>query len=215
MVNVTTRAALAAIANPAGQVAFLMEDGREGIFEFQAGNFSAQVAADTLQGIYVASTSVAPGTGSWVRKWDGGGARPEWFGAQLGNSAYDSTPAINSALLIHGWVQLSKGVYFCARGISMPDYSVIEGAGPNHSSISISHPTDHLINCSGVANSRYLECPRGSNFAISRSVNPATPANPNNDNAQGHGIHCFMVSNPIFENVYTYNNWPKSTSATC
>lgn len=217
--NIATRTALAALASPISKVAYLMEAGREGIFTFQQGDFTNNVTKDPLQGLYVQSDTIALTAGCWVRDFENGPLKPEWFGAKTNNAAFNCAPALNAALSFApltrpnaspaiqgvGRVQLAAAIYYCSNGIVIPDFGVLEGAGPLNSGIVVNHPTDHLINCSGTATT-YLDSPRCSNFSVSRSVAPTTPANAANDNAQGHGIHCSMVTNPIFENVYTYDN---------
>jgi hypothetical protein len=96
--NVATRSALAAVPSPSGKVAFLQEAGREGVFEFLSGDFSARVAADTLQGLYVASSSVPAASGCWVRVWDGVNGQPEWFGAVPNSGTSNCLPALNACV---------------------------------------------------------------------------------------------------------------------
>lgn len=59
----------------------LEEAGREGVFVWDASDRSAEVSADTQEGIYVAPTSDATGaSGAWVRQYKGP-IKPSWFGA--------------------------------------------------------------------------------------------------------------------------------------
>ncbi len=51
----------------AGSQAYLGEAGREGTFAWRVGDFSAQVAADPDEGLYVKATSVAASQGAWCR----------------------------------------------------------------------------------------------------------------------------------------------------
>ncbi len=98
--NVATRSALAAVNSPSGKVVFLQESGREGIFEFMAGDFSAQVAADPLEGLYVASSSVPTTSGCWSRIWDGVHGQPEWFGAVPNNGSANCLPALEACVAL-------------------------------------------------------------------------------------------------------------------
>lgn len=87
-----TRIVLASLAIPAaGQNAWLSESGRSGMFEWRLGDYTARVASDPYQGIYVPST--VPGSGAavgcWVRIWDEQNGRPEWFGV-VANSSGDA-----------------------------------------------------------------------------------------------------------------------------
>lgn len=62
-----------------GHSVFLSLGGRSGDFIWTLGDFSAEVAVDTLQGVYVESDTVAATVGCWVRKLDGY-VTPEMFG---------------------------------------------------------------------------------------------------------------------------------------
>ena len=79
----------------AGQTVFLSEGGRSGTFIWTLGDFTAEVAADTLQGVYVESDSVAASVGVWKRKLDGF-VTPEMFGA-VGDGVIDDAMPLNEA----------------------------------------------------------------------------------------------------------------------
>lgn len=89
--NVASRTALAALVAYSGASATLTEPGREGAFIFSAANLSAEVSADTYQGLYVAPASDATGaSGAWVRQvqiapYVSPQYRASWWG--LGTSA--------------------------------------------------------------------------------------------------------------------------------
>lgn len=70
--NAASRAAMAAIPAPAdGAACVLSEGGRSGLFVFSSSNRTSDVAADTLQGIYVAPSAAPSGAaGAWVRQGD-------------------------------------------------------------------------------------------------------------------------------------------------
>lgn len=65
--------------------AYLKEPGREGQFIWREGDYSAQVAADTAEGIYIQSDNVAASEGAWVRVFDGP-VNVAWFGADMSGS---------------------------------------------------------------------------------------------------------------------------------
>ena len=89
-IEVADRAALAA---QSGGVRLLFERGREGMFRFEPGDLSAMVAADPLQGVYVAKASDPSGaSGGWVRLRENDHLTPDWFGA-AGDGATDDTAA--------------------------------------------------------------------------------------------------------------------------
>jgi len=110
-----TRAALKAFTPAAGDVAVLTESGRKGVFVFDASDLSTEVAADTLEGIYIAPNSDPTGAGgAWVRNYSGP-VHISWFGAASDGTTDDSA-AIQAAhdLLAHtlggGEVDLGIGV---------------------------------------------------------------------------------------------------------
>lgn len=89
------RSALA--QRPTGSAALLCERGREGLFLFEEGDHSRLVAADSRQGIYVASAADPSGSsGAWVRRFDGP-INLHWFGAAA-NFVTDDRPAMLAAL---------------------------------------------------------------------------------------------------------------------
>lgn len=94
-IPVATRAALSAALTTFPVV--LTEAGREGIFTFNAADLSTLVAADPLQGVYVAKSGTPSGTaGAWVRVHDGE-LDVHWFGAK-GDNATDDAAAIQAAI---------------------------------------------------------------------------------------------------------------------
>lgn len=73
-----------------GQIAFLAEEGREGHFVYCTGDYSAEVAADPMSGVYVATDGDPAGTnGTWIRK-HGREVRSKWFGAKHDGVTDDS-----------------------------------------------------------------------------------------------------------------------------
>lgn len=95
---VNSRALLAAIAGPVdGQLALLLEPGREGEFVFDDSDLSAAVTADPLQAFYVPPSSDTDGSsGAWVRRWHGE-ANGKWWGA-AGDGTTDDTAAVQAAV---------------------------------------------------------------------------------------------------------------------
>lgn len=87
----TTIANLPAILPAAGDVVFVTDLGREGLFVCRAGT----APSDPLQGIYVASNTA---NFYWEREWDSINGYPEWFGAVV-NSNSGGVPAANLAAL--------------------------------------------------------------------------------------------------------------------
>ncbi|WP_457813221.1 hypothetical protein [Sinorhizobium meliloti] len=107
-VYVGTRAILKALNTDKDTVAFLKETGREGLFKWRTGDFSAEITADTQEGVYVKADGIASSSGAWVRQYDGE-LSLEWFGAAAytdealialnGAASIDTQAAANSAAL--------------------------------------------------------------------------------------------------------------------
>ncbi len=95
--SVPALAALRALVPVAGQTALFTDELRQGRFVFRAGNYSSQVALDTLGGIYVKADFIPATAGAWVRMPDGSGRYPiEAFGAVF-DDVTDSTAAVQAA----------------------------------------------------------------------------------------------------------------------
>ncbi|WP_292577792.1 collagen-like protein [Mesorhizobium sp.] len=92
---VASRTAMKAVNTGTTTQVYLTEAGREGMFLFLAGDYSTQVTADTLEGVYVKATAVAASSGAWVRVHNGI-LNVLWFGA-LGDNSNDDQPAFAAA----------------------------------------------------------------------------------------------------------------------
>lgn len=98
---VATRTALKAIDTTKETCAILTESGREGIFVWTTGDYSTQITADTLEGVFVKANAIAASSGAWVRIVVNGALNPKWFGAVGNGVANDNSPlqsCINLAL---------------------------------------------------------------------------------------------------------------------
>lgn len=93
---VATRALLKAIDTTKETVAYLTEAGRQGWFVLMTGDYSAKVAIDTLEGVYIKADAIASSAGAWMRVYatalDVG-----WFGADPTHTV-DSSPAVQGAV---------------------------------------------------------------------------------------------------------------------
>ena len=126
---VADRTALAALNTAQAQVAFLQENGREGLFEWNGGaNVQTLVTADTAQGIYVPPTGQNGSTGAWVRcystTWD-----IRWFGALANDQAgagTDALPAINAMLSIYTALSVAANKAFNVR-VDFPGFYFVNG----------------------------------------------------------------------------------------
>ena len=135
-VAVPSRDAIAVLTDHS-KPALLHEAGREGIFLFNASDHSAQVAADTERGMYIAPATAPTGaSGSWVRTVDGA-INAAWFGT-AGDGATNDYAALNAALTMAAshatakTVQVAAGVHSVQGApLSVPDGVTIEGVGPD------------------------------------------------------------------------------------
>jgi len=95
--TVATKAALKALDTSLGYASVFVQgrtsagDGGGGLFRWSSSNNSANVTADTLEGIYIAPDSDTDGSsGAWVRA-DVNFILPEWFGGKADNSTDNAT----------------------------------------------------------------------------------------------------------------------------
>lgn len=93
----TTRAALKAIDTTKDKVANLVG---EDFFDFKLGNYTAHIAADPLEGVYVKADAVLASVGAWVRRagFMVFGLSAAWFGAAPGAAMATNTLGIQSAM---------------------------------------------------------------------------------------------------------------------
>lgn len=141
--EVATRTALKALDTTRDTLAYLTEGGREGVFVWKTGNFSAEITLDTLEGLYVKADAIASTAGAWVRSRENGVVNVLWFGADPTFVA-DSSPAIKAARDMlqtdsdyrGGTLLIPKGNYKCNSTIEFTSYAVgqvhnmyVEGEG--------------------------------------------------------------------------------------
>lgn len=134
---VATRAALKTIDTSKDTTAFLTEPGREGTFIWKAGNYSAQVAADTAEGIYVKATAIAATAGAWVRQF-AEFASIKWFGCvgdydPVARTGTNDTAAIQAAfaacVALNVEIAVPSGVYYHLGELVYPVGKRLRGAG--------------------------------------------------------------------------------------
>ncbi|MDJ1633200.1 tail fiber domain-containing protein [Rhizobium rhizogenes] len=89
---VSSIADLKALDTTKSITAYLRQSGLEGFFVWRTGNFSSQIATDTVGGVFVKANAIATTVGAWVRVTNGI-LRPEWFGA-VGDASTDDTAAL-------------------------------------------------------------------------------------------------------------------------
>lgn len=98
--TIATRTAMKALTSAADKARplRLVESGREGEFVWRAGDFSAEVAADTADGVYIKADDTAATAGAWVRQYDGA-VWLHWFGAVEGDASGANAAANDAAWL--------------------------------------------------------------------------------------------------------------------
>ncbi|WP_017275778.1 hypothetical protein U8C32_02565 [Sinorhizobium medicae] len=101
--TVTTRTALKEIDTSRVTSIYLKEVGREGVFKWTAGDFSAEVTADTAEALYVKANAVASSSGAWVRV---AASDVSAFGASANS---DSSAAITAMATLLGYVRFPVG----------------------------------------------------------------------------------------------------------
>jgi hypothetical protein len=88
----------------------------------------------------------------------------EWWGAAINNSAVDSSPAINSALIACRTVQLLPGTYYCASVINHSTAGHVLQGAPHYSYLVFTVDTSNGVNMNGGS--------RISHLYIYRTVGP-------------------------------------------
>jgi len=87
-----------ASSTPIGRLAYLSEPGREGVWQFRAGDYSAKVAADVFGARYIKVTAIAANVAAWERIIVGNLFRFSWTG--LNADTIDALPFLKSAISI-------------------------------------------------------------------------------------------------------------------
>lgn len=113
MTVVADRKSLSDLAASVGQIVFLAEPGREGMFACVAGGTPA---GDPLQGLYIAAATAGI---HYARLWDGTHGRPEWFGAITNDSRRDCADALEACYALCPVSQLSQADYFIRRTLRL------------------------------------------------------------------------------------------------
>ena len=121
--NVNDRAALKGLDTVVTTLAFLREGGREGVFKWTTGDFSARITADTQEGIYVKANAIASTTGAWVRQYSGL-PNVKWFGA-VGDGVTVDTAAFAAGYAVSKALAVPVGTFLAE--IVIPDAGMLIG----------------------------------------------------------------------------------------
>jgi len=122
VIRVTSIAEMEAYSAPVGYVFSLNAGGRSGTFDVVAGDFSSELAADTLNGVYIGLADNVTATTKVAKRRYNGAVVPQWFGA-IGDGSADDTTALSVLLDIlilqgSGRVYAPAGVYKLTAPIS-------------------------------------------------------------------------------------------------
>lgn len=184
---------------PAQGPVLLLEEGREGVFQWQAGDFTEAVRADPRQAIHVASSGDPAGArGVWKRAVEGG-VHLVWFGAKFDvdrspsiADATDDSDAWEAALAFLGFIgggtlHLPHGVSKVTAQIDIPvDVPIrIVGTGmhkvyPGNLTVGQSLPSTVFPVHTGRAAFRFLAAANGQgsftaeNFNVSGLISSGT-----------------------------------------
>ncbi|MHC2298139.1 hypothetical protein [Rhizobium mongolense] len=155
--TIASRTLLKAVDTDKFSILYLTESGREGVFRWVTGNFSTQIAADTLEGIYIKANAIASSAGAWVRQgdWAISGVNPLWFGADATGVA-DSAAAIRAAVALGRTVVFPRGTFLCSLSVTLSDGQHVYGQGGpmltfgTPSGYVYDHPTKILFSGTGT-----------------------------------------------------------------
>lgn len=130
--KVATRTALKALDTGTIDTAYLTESSRDGWWEYKTGDFSALVAADTQEGLFMAADGIATSVGAWARSYVFAIEAP-WFELPTDGTT-DSATAINAALLMAytiggGLVRIPAGTFAHTVPITVYSDTMLVGAG--------------------------------------------------------------------------------------
>lgn len=139
---VSSRTSLKSLDTTLDLTCILMEDGREGIFVWKSGDYSAYITADTFEGVYIKANAVAATVGAWVRVNDGY-LNILWFGAtratvaqlqstSLFNAVPDSADNVAGAYAVAallGATVVGLGTYKTTKMHDIPSGITVQGLG--------------------------------------------------------------------------------------
>lgn len=137
---VTSKAFAAALNTMSDKVAYLNDEWMAGNYRYQLGNYTARIAADPLQGVYIPADGVAENIGALVRQWDGANFWANWFGYRgMNESGVDDQPALQGAIdlmenafgirgaSLGGVVHVPTGVAFLGDEIRLTNRVAVRG----------------------------------------------------------------------------------------
>lgn len=119
------RAALRTVEPGVSKSVWLNETGREGTFRWRTGDYSARVASDPLEGLYLKAEGVPATSGAWERVYTDL-VDVRWFGA-TGGGVVDDSPAIQAAVRAlypyGGTIFFPPGTYLVGKTININGFN--------------------------------------------------------------------------------------------
>lgn len=128
--SVADRTALKSLNTSTFTSCYLEEDGRSGAFVWRTGDYSTQIAADTLEGIYIKANAIASTSGAWVRA-NAQVVNVLWAGADI-TGATDVGPILNSLIALGLPIYCPAGSYLLSTSVNMVSGTKIFGDGMAH-----------------------------------------------------------------------------------
>ena len=145
VIRVTSIAAMEAYSAPVGYVFSLNAGGRSGVFDVIAGDFSTELAADTLNGVYVGLADDPTATTKVAIRRNRKKVSPGMFGA-VGDGTTDDTLTIQAGLDLNIDLVINKD--HMVTGLDLTSYTgTVSGRGKVIAKPATAIPT--LINMSG------------------------------------------------------------------
>jgi len=121
---------MAAYSAPVGYVFSLNDGGRSGTFDVVAGDFSTELAADTLNGIYIGQADDPTATTKVAKRRIGAEINLKWFGP-AGDEVTDDTAVIQSAFDFAASYYISK--FVIPKGVYIVSSERVSWNRPNSS----------------------------------------------------------------------------------
>jgi len=121
VIRVTSIAAMEAYSAPVGYVFSLNDGGRSGTFDLIGGDFSTELASDTLNGIYVGQADDPTATTKVLKRRYAGNIQLGWFGANYDGSTNDLS-IVQSAELFNETIDVTDPLLLGASATLSGDY---------------------------------------------------------------------------------------------
>ena len=102
VIRVTSIAAMEAYSAPVGYVFSLNAGGRSGTFDVVAGDFSSELSADTLNGVYIGLADDTTGASKVAKRRIADGVYVRWFGPTPNTPSISQLSKIQSAVDVAG-----------------------------------------------------------------------------------------------------------------